>query len=104
MIRANLLFLPSFLNEDEQDLRRMIQILLAESDLETALEGIAVFMPILRDVCDSGKADKRKIFLTLSVAEEDKFISLLEFHCHRIKAKLQRLEARKTQLEATLLG
>jgi hypothetical protein len=104
MLRANLLFLPSFLNEDEQDLRRMIQILLAESNLEAALEGIVAFMPILLDVCASGKADRRKIFITLSIAEEDKFISLLECHDHRLKAKMQRLEARLIHIETPLLG
>ena len=78
----------------------MVQILLAESNLETALEGIVAFMPILLDVCASGKADRRKIFISLSMAEEDKFIALLECHCQRQKAKLQRLETKLQRLEA----
>ncbi|MEG4918556.1 DUF3854 domain-containing protein, partial [Microcoleus sp. B7-D4] len=66
----------SELNEDELNLRDMIRIATAEPDSESARRAAADILPILKDVCARGAANREKVWAALTDSERAIFSEL----------------------------
>ncbi|MEG4589852.1 DUF3854 domain-containing protein [Microcoleus sp. MOSTC5] len=67
---------PAQLNEDERDLVEMIRIATAEPDPESARRAAADILPILKDVCANGAANREKVWAALTDSERARFSEL----------------------------
>jgi putative DNA primase/helicase len=66
----------SELNEDELNLLDMIRIATAERDPESARRAAADILPILKDVCARGAANREKVWAALTDSERTTFSAL----------------------------
>ncbi|MEG4589091.1 DUF3854 domain-containing protein [Microcoleus sp. MOSTC5] len=66
----------SELNEDELNLLDMIRIATAEPDPESARRAAADILPILKDVCTRGAANREKVWAALTDSEQAIFSEL----------------------------
>jgi putative DNA primase/helicase len=66
----------SELNENELELVGMIQIALEEPDAEIARQAVADILPILKNVCASGAANREKVWAALTETERTTFSEL----------------------------
>jgi hypothetical protein len=64
------------LNEDELDLLQMIRLALAEPDPESVRQVAADILPVLKDVCANGAANREKVWLALTDSERATFSEL----------------------------
>jgi putative DNA primase/helicase len=64
------------LNEDELGLVRMIWVAIAEPDPESARRTAADILPILKDVCATGAANREKVWAALTDSERAIFSEL----------------------------
>ena len=64
------------LNEDERDLVEMIRVATAELDTEIARRAAADILPILKDVCARGAANREKVWAALTDSERATFSEL----------------------------
>jgi hypothetical protein len=64
------------LNEDELDLLQMIRVATAEPDPEAARQATADILPILKNVCASGAANREKVWAALTETEQATFSEL----------------------------
>jgi putative DNA primase/helicase len=64
------------LNEDERDLVEMIRVATAELDTEIARRAAADILPILKDVCARGAANREKVWAALTESERTTFSAL----------------------------
>jgi len=64
------------LNEDELELVKMIRTAVAEPDTEIAREAAADILPILKDVCARGAANREKVWAALTDSERATFSEL----------------------------
>ena len=64
------------LNEHESELLAMIQETVAEADPEVARETAADILPILKDVCTNGGANREKVWVALTDSERSRFSEL----------------------------
>jgi hypothetical protein len=67
---------PAQVNEDERDLVEMIRIATAEPDPESARWAAADILPILKDVCANGAANREKVWAALTDSERARFSEL----------------------------
>lgn len=68
--------LISELNEDEINLLEMIRIATAEPDIEIARQAAVDILPILKDVCIGGFANREKVWAALADSERSRFSDL----------------------------
>ena len=66
----------SELNEDELELVEMIRVATAEPDPESARRAVADILPILKDVCARGAANREKVWAALTDSERATFSEL----------------------------
>jgi hypothetical protein len=66
----------SELNEDELELVEMIRVATAEPDPESARRAAADILPILKDVCARGAANREKVWAALTDSERATFSEL----------------------------
>jgi putative DNA primase/helicase len=66
----------SELNEDELDLLQMIRLALAEPDPQSVRQAVADILPVLKDVCANGAANREKVWLALTESERATFSEL----------------------------
>jgi len=66
----------SELNEDELELVEMIRVATAEPDPESARRATADILPILKDVCARGAANREKVWAALTDSERATFSEL----------------------------
>jgi hypothetical protein len=66
----------SELNEDELDLLQMIRLALAKPDSESVRQAAADILPVLKDVCANGAANREKVWLALTESERATFSEL----------------------------
>jgi hypothetical protein len=64
------------LNKDELNLVEMIRIATAEPDIESARQATADILPILKDVCARGAANRKKVWAALTDSERAIFSEL----------------------------
>jgi hypothetical protein len=64
------------LNEDELELVEMIRTAVAEPDTEIARQAAADILPILKDVCARGAANREKVWAALTDSERATFSEL----------------------------
>jgi len=64
------------LNEDELELVQMIWVAIAEPDPESARRTAADILPILKDVCARGAANREKVWAALTDSERAIFLEL----------------------------
>ncbi|MEG4304875.1 phage/plasmid primase, P4 family [Microcoleus sp. D3_18a_C4] len=67
---------PAELNEDELNLVEMIRVATAEPDPEAARRAAADILPILKDVCARGAANREKVWAALTESERTTFSAL----------------------------
>lgn len=65
------------LNEDELFLVGCIRSLVAETELKDASEAALDLLPVFSETCDSGAADREKVWQTLTASERAAFKALL---------------------------